>query len=246
MLFFSCIAAFIIAMLLALAFSKPLAAHSKRVTVITGNQRKVQDASIIFGVPLSLVGDDVNEIQSTATSVAFKKVRSFFKKFGPCLCEDTSFGLPDTNYIDQQKDAIFPALVKHLIDACKVGHGKLVDALKAISPNYTVYHYTSIVAFCDNAKVVLFQCIMIGTIRNGEGKGDIDPYFVPSSYILMRIEDGVSVRKDGLVNNPDQKTIGEQPENRSYVHPRQFALREAKSYLDSEGYTINGNDIVSS
>jgi len=228
----------IFTVLLALTFSKPSSKHSKRVTVITSNKRKVEDASYVFEVPSSLVGDDVDEIQNTATSVAFTKVSDLFKKFGTCLCEDTSLGLPHTTYLAKNKNPVFPALVKHLIDACKVGDGKLVDALKAISPNHSDYNYTSTVAFCDGANVVLFQCIMIGTIRNGGGTGDIDPYFVPSSYTLVRIEDNVTVSEYGVVNNPDQKTIGEQPENRSFLHPRLLALKAAKSYLDGKGYTI--------
>lgn len=253
MFLLSCVIAFIIAVLLARAFSKLSAAHTKRVTVITGNQRKVDDASIVFGVQLPLVTDDVEEIQDDAKTVAIKKAMDLFKIFGPCLCEDTSLGPSSHGYEAKKKKHVFPALIKYLIDACKMGGGRLVDALNAITPPIDpcglakcVYYYTSTVAFCGGSRVVLFQCIMTGGIRDGEGKGDIDPYFVPFHYTLVRIENGQSVTLANVdVNNIDRKTIGEQPENRSSVHPRYFALKAAKTFLDAEGYTINGVDRVS-
>jgi hypothetical protein len=220
---------------------------SKQVIVITSNARKVADASAVFDICLPLEGDDVDEIQNTAERVAIDKVWEFFKKHRSCLCEDTGFGLPAAAYLAKKKKPIFPALIKHLIDACKVGGGELVVALNAISPGHTLYEYTSTVAFCDGVRVVLFQCIMTGTIRHGDGKGDIDPYFVPISFTLVRIEDGVSVTliQDQQVDNPGQKTIGEQPDNRPNVHPRYFALRSSKDWLEENGYTIKGADSAS-
>jgi len=255
MFLLSGVVAFMIAVLLARAFSKPSAAHSKRVTVITGNQRKVEDASSVFGVQLPLVTDNVEEVQDDAKTVAIKKAMELFKIFGPCMCEDTSLGPSSHPWEAKGKKHVFPALIKQLIDACKMGGGSLVNALNAISPPsdpcglaVCVYYYTSTVAFCGGPRVVLFQCIMTGVIRNGEGQGDIDPHFVPFHYTLMQIENGQSVTlaKDVHVNNIDKKTIGEQPENRSSVHPRYFALTAAKTFLNAEGYTINGVDSVSS
>ena len=219
-----------------------------QIIVITSNARKVQDASAVFDISLPLKGDDVEEIQNTPIYVAINKVREIFKKHEQaCLCEDTSFGLPAEFYLAKKTKHIFPALIKHLIDACKVGGGELVVALNAISPGHTLYEYTSTVAFCDGIRDILFQCIMTGTIRHGDGKGDIDPYFVSISYTVVRIEDGVSVTlvQDQQVDNPDQKTIGEQPENRAYVHPRYFSLGAAKSWLEENGYTIEGADSAS-
>jgi Ham1 family len=220
---------------------------SKNVVVITSNARKVADASAVFGICLPLESDDMDEIQNTPTRIAIDKVRKIHTKSGPCLGEDTSFGLPAAVYLAKNKEHIFPALIKHLIDACKVGGGELVVALNAISPGHTLYEYTSTVAFCDGVRVVLFQCIMTGTIRHGGGKGDIDPHFVPISFTLVRIEDGVSVTlvQDQMVDNPGQKTIGEQPDNRQNVHPRYFALRSSKSWLEENGYTIKGADSAS-
>lgn len=214
------------------------------VTVITSNDRKVQDASAAFDISLPLVGDDVKEIQDTPECVTSDKVRAIFEKHGPCLCEDTSFGLPAAAYLAKKKRHVFPALVKYLIDACKVGGGELVIALNAISPGHTLYEYASTVAICDGIRIILFQCIMTGTIGHGGGKGDIDPYFVPISYTVVQIEDGVSVTlvQDQPVDNPDQKTIGEQPMNRPKVHPRYFSLGAAKSWLEENGYTVKGAD----
>ena len=190
----------------------------------------------------------MDEIQNTPICVAIDKVRKIFIKYEQaCLCEDTGLGLPAEFYLAKKKEPVFPALIKHLIDACKAGGGALVFALNAISPGHTLYEYTSTVAFCDGIRDILFQCIMTGTIRHGDGKGDIDPYFVSISYTVVRIEDGVSVTlvQDQQVDNPDQKTIGEQPENRAYVHPRYFSLGAAKSWLEENGYTIEGADSAS-
>jgi hypothetical protein len=255
MYFFTFCSLIIFTVLFVRTLSKSPIAPSKRVTVITGNQRKVDDASAVFGVSLALVKDDVDEIQDDPQTVAIQKVTDLYKTVGTCLCEDTSLGPSSHPFIAKGKKHVFPALIKHLIDACKLGNGNLVDALNAITRPICsldglakcVYYYTSTVAFCDGTIVILFQCIMAGEIRDGKGNGDIDPYFVPFHYTLMRIENGQSVTlaENVDVNNSDRKTIGESPENRYHMHPRRFALEAAKTFLDEKGYTVIGAERVS-
>jgi hypothetical protein len=226
---------------LALLIIYVLSRTTRKITLITGNARKLADFEAVFAMSLKVCGDDVTEVQSPALQVAIQKARDLFAKIGPCLCEDTSLGLPDGEYDSKQKKAIFPAMIKHLIDACKVGNGNLVEALTAISPQHTLYDYKSTVSICTGTNTIVFQCGMKCKLRCGGGKGDIDPHVVPVCYALTRHENGQTVVlvNDQAVENPDEQTIGEMPERRADVHPRYFALRAAKEWLSTNGYSIN-------
>jgi hypothetical protein len=224
-------------LLIAYAFSK----NTRVITLITGNSRKLADLEAVFESKLHGANSEVVEIQGTPLEIAIKKAETLYAKIGPCLCEDTSLGLPCTEYGSKQKEPIFPALIKHLIDACKVGDGNLVDALKAISPEHLTYEYTSSVSICTGSTTTVIQCVTKCILQHGGGgKGEIDPYVVPVCYTLTRHENGKTIVliNDHVVENPDEKTIGEMPERRAEVHPRYFALEAAKAWLFSNGYTI--------
>jgi len=223
-------------LLIAYAFSRT----SREITLITGNSRKLADLEAVFERKLHGANFEVVEIQGSPLEIAIKKARDLYAKIGPCLCEDTSLGLPCKEYGSKQKEPIFPALIKHLIDACKVGDGNLVDALKAISPEHLTYEYTSTVSICTGSTTTVLQCVTKCILRHGGGKGDIDPYVVPVCYTLTRHENGETIVliNDQAVENPDENTIGEMPVRRAEVHPRYFALEAAKEWLFSNGYTI--------
>ena len=237
MFLFTIITTAFLALLIIYAFSRT----TRKITLITGNSRKLADFEAVFAKSLKVCGDDVTEVQCTALQVAIQKARDLCAKKGPCLCEDTSLGLPVREYDSKQKKAIFPAMIKHLIDACKVGGGNLVDALTAISPQHLLYEYTSTVTICTRSTTIVYQCVTKCILRHGGGKGDIDPNVVPVCYTLTCHENGQTVVlvNDQAVENPDEQTIGEMPERRADVHPRYFALRAAKEWLSTNGYSIN-------
>jgi hypothetical protein len=241
MLFLSAFIAFLLALAFLCTWVFPRQTNkSKEVRIITGNKRKIDDASLVFGGSFLLAKEETDELQETSSKVSRQKVIDMYLKYGSCVIDDTSFGLPDEQYLSKKKQPVFPVMIKHLIDGCEVGGGKLFNALKEISPKHTVYHYTSTVAFYDGKKCVMLQCIMEGTIRDGSGKGAIDPIFVPISYTLVCIEDDVTTTLEQNINleNPEKKTIGEQPENRSIVHPRIIAMIALKNWLDKNGFVV--------
>lgn len=200
----------------------------------SGNKRKIMDFESVLG-KIHFVDHDLPEIQDIHVKVAIKKVMKMCKKVGvPIVIDDTSLG---------RGDEVQAAMIKHLL---KAKTGTLVQALNGIYPGVETFEYSSIIAFCDGSRKVLFKCttkcrlkdISIEVLKEKKIVGDIDPFVVPISHILeMILDDAPPVLiEEHVYDNPDGLTIGElqalNSANRQKFHPRYPALEGWKLWME--------------
>lgn len=200
----------------------------------SGNKRKVMDFESVLG-KIHFVDHDLPEIQDIHVKVAIKKVMKMCKNVGvPIVIDDTSLG---------RGDEVQAAMIKHLL---KAKTGTLVQALNGIYPGVETFEYSSIIAFCDGSRKVLFKCttkcrlkdISIEVLKEKKIVGDIDPFVVPISHILeMILDDAPPVLiEEHVYDNPDGLTIGElqalNSANRQKFHPRYPALEGWKLWME--------------
>ncbi len=189
-----------------------------RTLYVTGNSIKVGDMKRVLGEDIQLFKTDVDEIQANSLDVSKDKIRRIHTESGlkEVGCEDTSFGYGK-----------LASMIKHVIDACDENKGDLYNVMKAIAPNDTIVNYTSIVSFKNESNEAFFECTMVCELCPRSGKGTIDPFAIPIEFTLKQYVNGVItvLTENQKIDNPEKRSIAQQPDNRHLVHPRYFALR---------------------
>jgi broad specificity phosphatase PhoE len=199
----------------------------------SGNKRKIMDFESVLG-NIHFVDHDLPEIQDIPVKVAIEKAMKMCQFGVPIVVDDTSLG---------RGNEVQAAMIKHLL---KAKTGTLVQALNGIYPGVETFEYSSIIAFCDGSRKVLFKCttkcrlkdISIEVLKEKKIVGDIDPFVVPVSYTLeMILDDAPPVLiREYIHDNPEGLTIGElqalNPANRCKYNPRYPALEGWKLWME--------------